>query len=57
MATRDKKNAGTELQSYNWENVPRALIQAAIAKCRRQDPPVTLKWQLTKLLKDWLSTD
>lgn len=57
MTIRDKKNAGTDLQTYNWENVPRALIQAAIAKCKRQDPPVTLKWQLTKLLRDWVNRD
>lgn len=45
---------GTDRQSFMLENVPRDLIERAIVKCRTQDPPVSLRWQLERLLKTWV---
>lgn len=51
----DRKVRGTPLTTYMWEKVPRALIQAAIAKCRAEQPPISLKWKLIELLRDWVN--
>lgn len=44
---------GTALKSYLWERVPRQLLDDARAKCKRQDPPVFLKFKLIELLREW----
>lgn len=51
---RSRAVKGTDMITYNLVQVPRQLIEVAKAKCRAQDPPVSLRWQLTKLLRDWL---
>lgn len=40
-------------QAYLLENAPRALIQDSIAKCKAQDPPRSLRYQILELLKQW----
>jgi hypothetical protein len=44
---------GTALKTYMWERVPRQLLDDARAKCKRQDPPVFLKFKLIELLREW----
>lgn len=48
-----RKVKGSTLTTYNWAQVPRQLLEDAQAKCRAQEPPISLKWQLIKLLKAW----
>lgn len=43
-----------EKMTYLWEDVPRELMQKAKAKGRAQDPPVSVKWVLVKLLQQWV---
>jgi hypothetical protein len=40
---------------YLLENVPRDLIHRAKEKARLQDPPVSVKWVLIKLLEQWVN--
>lgn len=49
-----KSFKGTQQMSYLWEGIPRELIEKAHTKCRRQIPPVTLKWKLYELLHAWV---
>jgi hypothetical protein len=48
---------GTALKTYMWERVPRQLLDDARAKCKRQDPPVFLKFKLIELLREWTYGD
>ena len=52
---RNRKHAGTDLQTYTWEGVPRRLIQIAIVKCEQEKPPTSLKWKLIDLLEKWVN--
>ncbi len=51
---RDRAFKGTDEMTVLLERVPRRLIEQAKAKCRQQDPPVSLKWQILELLKGWV---
>lgn len=52
----NRKVRGTELTTYNWERVPRQLLQKAMLKCRAQQPPISLKWKLIELLRNWVES-
>ncbi len=50
----DRKVRGTDLTTYNWERVPRKLLNKAMLKCRAEQPPISLKWKLIQLLTAWV---
>lgn len=52
-APRPRRVTGTALKSYLWERVPRKLLEDATTKCKQQEPPLSLKWLLIQLLKEW----
>ena len=51
----NRKTKGTRTTAYHWHGVPRELIERALAKCRAQEPPISLKWKLRELLEKWVS--
>lgn len=51
---RSRKNEPGEMK-YLLENVPRDLMTRAKGKARAQDPPVSVKWVLIKLLEQWVN--
>lgn len=54
MPRPNRRHKGTDLQTYTWEGVPRALIAAAIAKGKTLTPKVSLRTQLQTLLETWV---
>lgn len=40
----------------NLRGMPRALMNRALVKCRRQIPPVALKWKIVELLTAWVES-
>ena len=53
----NRRRKGTDFTAYLWDNIPRELIAKAKDKCRRQIPPISLKWKLIELLTKWIETD
>ena len=53
-----KATAATDptLKSLLLENVPRDLFDRALEKCRRQEPPIALKWKIVELVRAWTDT-
>jgi hypothetical protein len=51
------RHKATEFTSYLWDKVPRDLIQRAIEKGKQQTPPISLKWKLIELLRNWVEAD
>lgn len=51
---RSRKVKNSPLTTYTWTQVPRQLVQDAIAKCRAESPPISLKWKLIQLLREWV---
>jgi hypothetical protein len=47
------EKADPTTQTYNWEGVPRKLLDDARAKLKKESPPGTLKWKLIELLTAW----
>lgn len=39
------------------QHVDRVLFDRALAKCRRQEPPMTLKWKIVELVREWVESD
>ena len=39
--------------TYNLVQVDRKTLDDARAKCKAQNPPLPLTWQIMKLLQDW----
>lgn len=39
--------------TLNLEKIPRQLVEDAKAKCKQQEPPRPLRWQIIELLKQW----
>ena len=37
--------------TLNLEKIPRELVEAAKAKCKAEEPPVSLRWKVIQLLK------
>lgn len=50
---RDRRVKDTDQMTYLLEKAPRQLIEDARAKCKRQDPPESLKARILALLKEW----
>ena len=46
----------TDQNTYHmsFRNMPRDLMARAIEKCRQQDPPVSLRYKIVELVKEWL---
>ena len=44
---------GSDQITYNLVKVNRRTLEDARDKCRQQDPPVSLTWQIMKLLQEW----
>lgn len=38
------------------QQVPRDLFDAALKKCKQQEPPIPLKWKIIELVRRWVET-
>ncbi len=47
-------NADPTKKTVILQDVPRDLFDRALAKGRKQEPPIALKWKIIELVRAWV---